>query len=73
MKKQKKFERKLKLNKETIATLHKKKVNAGAGERTIYCSDPCPCYETIPTEATCKTACSPLTACGQTECGLPCP
>lgn len=35
MKKQKKFESKLKLNKETIANLHKKKVNAGAAERTI--------------------------------------
>ena len=44
--KQKKFRRKLQLNKETIARLNQEKVLAG--------NPPSPCGETIPTEVICS-------------------
>ncbi len=48
MKKQKKFGRKLQLNKETIAQLDQKKVKGGI--------PPGPCGTTFPTEAICTVA-----------------
>jgi hypothetical protein len=48
MKKQKKFGRKLQLNKETIAKLNQKKVLAG--------KPPIPCGTTFPTEVICTVA-----------------
>jgi hypothetical protein len=86
MKKQKKLGRRLKLNKQTIAQLDQDKVLGGA---TISCSDPCPCDNTVATEActyceeTCNTcqgntclASCPRSQC-PTDCGescvIPCP
>jgi hypothetical protein len=53
MKKQKKFGRKLALNKETIATLNQQKV---VGGRTTIVSEclACPCGQTIETEVICS-------------------
>lgn len=68
MKKQKKFNRKLKLNKVTIATLTQKKVLAGrTAELTGICY--CPCNETVETEiptcpATCVATC--IATCAET-------
>lgn len=65
MKKQKKFGRKLQLNKETIATLNQDKVRGGGPSDKI-----CPCHTTFPTEVVCTAADCPtihITLC-QTDC-----
>jgi hypothetical protein len=55
MKNQKKFNRKLKLNKATIARLDQEKVRGGktAGCKPTQIGSPCPCNRTIPTEVIC--------------------
>lgn len=55
MKTRKKFDRKLKLNKETIARLDQNKVRGGAtaGCEPTQKGSPCPCNRTIPTEVIC--------------------
>jgi hypothetical protein len=56
MKKQKKFGRKLALNKQTIARLGQEKVLGGATGIVTECIQ-CPCGQTVPTETACSNAC----------------
>jgi hypothetical protein len=73
MKRQKKFGRKLALNKQTIARLGQEKVLGGATGIVTECIQ-CPCGQTVPTETACSNECPTDTCnCTATCDSCPCP